>query len=324
MSAEAIYFRSPHDNRITIDATLASGEVRQLPDGRAAVAVQQTAGASGDVVKFETQGVFKMIKTTNTFVALAGGRAYWDHSANVVTFEKVNDRDFYLGRFAADATYAATEVYVNLNVDPKYDIDMKKDAFLSVPTGTKAAGAFGYPKQLGGCNVLELTATNEAQCIDMLSVDKFAIASNPIAEFIFRFDSAGSDSTVDFNIGLANGTSTTDADAVTEHLFLHIDGGSTNNNLQSKDGTTTVTSTDSTTDFTAGTAVANRVEVWMDARDPADVQVYIDGVLMLDSTVFALGAGTGPLGLLAHIEKTSGTATGRVTIDEMRVRYMQQ
>jgi hypothetical protein len=45
---------------------------------------------------------------------------------------------------------------------------------------------------------------------------------------------------------------------------------------------------------------------------------------MLGSTVFALGAGTGPLGLLAHIEKTSGTATGRVTIDEMRVRYMQQ
>ncbi len=62
----------------------------------------------------------------------------------------------------------------------------------------------------------------------------------------------------------------------------------------------------------------------MDARDPADVQIYVNGVLVLASTVFALGAAAGPLGLLAHIEKTTGTEVARVTIDEMRVRLMEQ
>ena len=308
----------------TIDFTpvvaVAAGEMIQLPDGRAGYAFDAiAAGIKGSV---QVNGIVAIAKTTS-MVLLAGGRAYWDASASKVHFRKVNDRDYYIGRIQADATSAATECYVALNVDPPYDIKMNRDAFLSVPTGTKAAGAFGYPKPLGGCQVLELTATSEAQCIDMLSVDRFAISSNPIAEFIFRVDVNGTDNTVDINIGLANGTSTTDADAVTEHVFIHIDGGSTNINAQSKDGTTTVTSTDTTADITAGTAVANRVEVWMDARDPADVQIYVEGALVLPSSVFALGAGTGPLGLLAHIEKTTGTATGRITIDEMRVRLME-
>lgn len=326
MAAEAIYNRAANDIRVTLDAAGVSGEVRQLPDGRAGVLQAQVAPASGDLVKFETSGVFKMTKTTNTFVALTGGRAYWDHSANVVNFEKVNDRDFYLGRFAADATYAATEVYVNLNINPPDDIDMLggEGGFLSVVTGTAAAGAFGYPQPLGKSMMIQLTATNEAQCVDMLSVDKFAVGANWIADIVFRPDVNGTTSAVDFNIGVANGTSTTDADAITESVFCHIDGGSTNLALESDDGTTEVAATDSTTDITAGSAVANRVELWIDGRDPTDIQIYLNGVLMLTSTVFALGAATGPLGLLAHLEKTSGTATGMFTIDRATVRLAQQ
>ncbi len=139
----------------------------------------------------------------------------------------------------ADAASADTTCYVALNVDPPYDIKMNRDAYLSVPTGTKAAGAFGYPKPLGGAQVLEITATSEAQCIDLLTVDRFSIASNPIAEFIVRFDALAT-SAVDFNIGLANGTHTTDADSITEYCFIHCDGGDTKLYAQSKDGTTTV------------------------------------------------------------------------------------
>lgn len=326
MAAEAILDRARSTVKVTSDAAVASGEVRQLKDGRAGVAQLQVAAASGDPVVFQTEGVFKMPKTTNIFVALEGGRAYWDHSANVVSFEKVNDRDFYLGRFAADATYAATEVYVNLNIDPPYDIDMLsgEGGYLSVPTGTQAVGAFGFPKRLGASAELELSATSEAQCIDMLSVDKFAVGANAIAEFVVRPVDAGSTAAVDFNIGLANGTSTTDADAITESLFLHVDGGSTNLALESDDGTTEVAATDSTLDLTAGSAVANRVEVWFDLRDPADIQCYINGVLALTATVFKLDAATGPLGLLAHLEKTTGTATGKFVIDRACVRYAQQ
>jgi 16S rRNA G966 N2-methylase RsmD len=60
---------------------------------------------------------------------LDGGRAYWDHSANAVTFEKVNDRDFYVGRVVGDATSASTTCNVNFNIDPPYDMD--NDALLT-------------------------------------------------------------------------------------------------------------------------------------------------------------------------------------------------
>lgn len=319
--AEANFYQDGDYIDWTPAVAVAAGDMIQLEDGRAAFA--NDAIAVGVKGQLQVKGVVNCAKTTS-MVLLTGGRVYWDASASKCHFRKVNDRDYYVGRVAVDAASADTTAYVTLNIDPSYDIRMARDAFLSVPTGTKAAGAFGYPKPLGGAQVLELTATSEAQCIDMLSVDRFAVASNPIAEFILRVDANGSDNTVDINLGFANGTSTTDADAVTEHVFIHIDGGSTNINAQSKDGTTTVTSTDTTTDITAGTAVANRNEFWMDARDPSDVQIYVDGVLVLGSTVFDLSHATGPIGLLAHIEKTSGTATGRITVDEMRCRLMEQ
>jgi hypothetical protein len=205
---------------------------------------------------------------------------------------------------------------VNLNVDPAYDIDIHTSPFLAVPTGTQAVGAFGFPKVLGGAQSIELTATSEAQCIDLLSVDRFAVGANPIVEAEIRIPSNGSTSAVDFNIGIANGTSTTDADAITESVFFHIDGGSLNILAESDDGTTEVAATDTTVDITAGSAVANRVEFWIDMRNPADIQLYVDGVNVLPSSVFTLAAATGPVGLLAHVEKTSGTATaGPVYID---------
>ncbi len=74
-------------------------------------------------------------------------------------------------------------------------------------------------------------------------------------------------------------------------------------------------------DVTAGSAVANRFELWIDMRDPADVQLYVDGVNVLPDTVFKLDAATGPLGLLVHLEKSSSTATaGPVYVDRAILR----
>jgi hypothetical protein len=199
-----------------------------------------------------------------------------------------------------------------------------RDGALSVATGTAAAGGFGLPQVYGNARALTLTATSEVQCVDILSVDRFAVASNAIVEAIFRIGVNGSTSAVDFNIGVANGTSTSDADAITESCFIHVDGGATDLLAESDDGTTEVAATDTTIDFTAGSAVANRVEAWLDLRDPADIQVYINGALVLGSTVFKLDAATGPLGLLAHLEKSTGTATaGPIYIDALRARFQQ-
>jgi len=63
----------------------------------------------------------------------------------------------------------------------------------------------------------------------------------------------------------------------------------------------------------------------IDLRDPADIQLYIDGANVLPSSVFKLDAGTGPIGLLVHLEKTSGTATaGPVYIDALRMLTAEQ
>lgn len=321
--ADASLVRGANETRVTAAAAVASGECWQLKDGRAAIYAGQNAAASGDRVTFVTEGQYTFTKTSGV-VLLSGGRAYWDHSANSVTFEKVNDRDFYLGRVVGDAASADTTCVVNINVDPPYDIDLLRDAYLSVPTGTQAVGAFGYPKRLGGALLMEVTATNEAQCIDALSVDRFAVSANAIVEGIIRVPTNGTGSTVDFNIGVANETHTSNADTIAESVFIHIDGGSTNIAAESDDGTTEVAATDTTLDLTAGSAVANRIEFWMDLRDPADVQIYVNGALVLGSTVFVLTAATGPLGLLVHLEKSTGTETGQYVVDALRVRFSEQ
>jgi len=304
-------------------ATVTAYEVWQLPTGRAGVLDSPNSVLSTNYFDQRFDGQWTFTKST-TFSALKGGRAYWDHSANAVLYKKVNDRDFYLGRFAEDASQTSSSCLIDLNADPAYDIDFLRDGFLSVPTGTQAIGGFGLPKLFGGARLFELTATSEAQCIDYLSVDRFSVDANAIAEFILRVPTNGTTSAVDFNVGIANGTSTTDADAVTEHVLFHIDGASTAINAQSKDTSTTVAATDTTTTFTAGSAVANRVELWIDTRDKTSVVIYVNGVRVLSGTTFPLTAATGPLGLLIHLEKTSSTATGQFVIDAARAHYAEQ
>lgn len=321
---DATYLRGRDEVRLTAAAAIDPGQIIQMADGRAGVVNTANGAASGDRINVTTSGQFTVTKTSGV-VLLDGGRAYWDHSANAVTYKKVNDRDFYLGRVVGDAASTDTTCVVNLNVNPPADIDILRDAALSVATGTQAAGGFGLPRVYGGSLGLVLTATNEAQCVDALSVDRVAVASNPIAEFVIRLGANGSTSDVDINVGIANGTSTTDADAVTEHVFFHIDGGALDLFAQSKDGTTTVAATDTTVNVTAGSAVSDRFECWIDARDPASVKLYVNGARVLSGSTFKLDAATGPLGLLAHIEKVSGTATaGPVYVDRAELRIMEQ
>ncbi len=318
------YYRQEGDSvDYTPTTAVTGGTVVQVPDGRAAVVpVDLAAGEKGSAT---VRGVFRITKTAN-IVILDGGRVFWDHSANAGHFKKVNDRDFYVGRAVGDHASAATEIDVALNVDPKPTIDLLRDGFLSVATGTQALGGFLPPQDFGDSKGLSLTATNEAQCVDMLSVDRVALASNPIAEFVVRIAANGSTNAVDLSIGLANGTSTTDADAITESVLFHVDGGSTAILAESDDGTTEVAATDTTTTFTAGSAVANRKELWIDGRDPSDMKFYVDGVEVLNATA-NLGnvtLATGPLGLLVHLEKSSSTATaGPVYVDRAELRTME-
>lgn len=319
---EAVLLKTGREVDYTADAAITGGEVRQLADGRAGV--QPIDLASGALGSLCVMGVYTVAKTTS-MVLLDGMPVYWDHSANKAHYKKVNDRDFFLGVAVGDATGASTTCNVAINVQPVWDIDINRDAILSVPTGTQAVGAFGHLKPFGGARSFELTATSEVQCIDALSVDRFDKNSNPIVQIIFRLGTNGSTSAVDLNFGIANGTSTSDADATTEHVLFHIDGGTLTILAQSKDGTTTVAATTTGVSATAASAVADRIECWIDARVTTNVLLYVNGAAVATGSTFKIDAATGPFGLLAHLEKTTGTATaGPVYIDALRCHLAQQ
>lgn len=320
MAIEAAFVQDAEVIDITAAAAYSAGDVIQMPDGRAGVVTVDVA--SGAIVGVRVRGIVKVLKTAS-MVLLPGGRAYWDHSANKVHYKKVNDRDFYMGRVTVDAASADTVCYVNLNIDPPYDVDALKHPCASVLAGTAAAGGFGYPVMLGGRAILELTATNEAQKVDLMTIDGFDLAANPIVEAIFNIINDGSNATQDFTIGVASGTHATDFQSVTSFVAASTVGASTNINIQSDDNSTDVSPTDSTADYTEGGAVAQRVEVWFDFRDPADVQVYVNGALVLGSTVFSAGL-TGTHFLIAHLEKTSGTDVYKVGVDALRARLGEQ
>lgn len=473
---EAVLVREAEEYRLTSAAAVSVGDVWQLPSGEAAVYLRvagstglPTAGASGDRTDYRTSGKYTL-PLTASITTLSGGRAYWDHSANLVHFKKVNDRDFYLGRFTdtASGTHSGGVCEVDLNKDPPYDIDIARDAFISVNNfaevlqiGTRAkvgatagwvvAAADNLPyvatlaasqtgstliipinglrigdiiagftvnaqiESAGGAvtidgdlravtNVaaeptdasigtmtqvsvtadtasaqaksglsetvtagksyyLKITATTAASTdiilqhcevvitranseggiyrrggshsfviptancavkLDMLSVEGFSKNANPIIEFTFRVVNDGAGSAVDVSIGAANDTHATDADSITDSLFMHLNANDVNVYFESDDGTTEVAATDSTTDYTEGSALTARKEVWMDFRNPADVQIYVDGVLVLPASVFNIDASVATWKLLVHIEKTAAADAYEFALDKFNVRFSEQ
>lgn len=312
-------------NQVTITAQSAVtvNEVFQLPGGLAAYLSGSQGKSSGSRATFETDGQVIVPKTAGV-VLLDGGPVFWDHSASTATFRQVSDRDFFIGQAVGDAASDDASCTVNLNVRPAYKIDLLRDPCLSTPVGTIAAGGFGYPLLLGGSAVLELTATNEAQKVDLMSRDGFAVNANAIIEGAFLILNDGANATQDFTIGIASGTHATDFQSVAEFVAVSTVGNSTNINAQSDDGTTDVAPTDTTADYTEGSDVAKRVEFWIDTRNPADAQVYVNGANVLPNTTFSLAAATGPLYLIAHLEKTSGTDVYKVAVDWLRARISQQ
>jgi hypothetical protein len=153
-----------------------------------------------------------------------------------------------------------------------------------------------------------------------LSVPGFVTIANAIVELVFSVPNDGAGTVVDVNMGIASATHATDADSIAQYLFMHLDANNTAIRFQSKDGTTTVASTDSLITYTEGSAVANLVYVWFDMRNPADVQVYVNGSLVLGATVFDVSAFAGPWFLLAHIEKTSAADVYEFDLHRLRAR----
>lgn len=299
------------------DAAYKNGDVIQLRDGRAGVISQDVA--SGKSVGVFICGLFEIQKNASQ-VMLLGSRTFWDFSASNCNLLHGNDRDFFLGVTAPGgpthitsattagvsgptiaATSAGASVYVALNVKPANEHSLAS-GYVSVPVYTAGInlGTFGAGE---GANLIK-DATAEAQKVDALSFRAMAVGALEIVDALICVNS-DANAVSDTNIGLANATHATDADSITEHLFVHLDGGSTAIKIQSKDGTTTVAAADTTVVYVAGTPFL----VQFDCSNVSDVQVYVNGVNVLAASVFKINAAAGPFKLLAHSEK-SGTATG--------------
>lgn len=319
--AEATYLKDDEVTEITAAAALASGQVIQLADGRAGFVAGTGAGvAAGDLAGVQTEGHITVAKTTS-MVILDGGRVYWDHSANKAHYKTANDRDFYLGTAVGDAASAATTMVVNLNAKPVYAIDLAGGPTLSQSNWvTEATNGLGVTLLPGGGAQVAFDAVTEAAQAALYSARTLPIASNPILEARVAIFDKGDNAALDVDIGLANGSHATDFEAVTEFVAVHIDGNTLDLDAHSDDGTTDVAPTDTTVNLVDDTFV----EVWIDCRNPADVQIYVDGALVLGSTVFDLSAATGPIFPIVHMEKTSDDTPADFRVDFLRVRTAEQ
>ncbi len=317
MTAQAILKSDADSESIVAAATIASGEVIQLADGRAGVYEGLNAAASGDTINVRTKGRFTCLKTAGINL-LKGGRAFWDRSANKVNYKPASG-DFFMGTVFADALAAASNVVIDLNVKPNYAIEFDGNADGDCLMAQESTGGLGVVEAtLAQPTTLAFNSTSEVAQAALYPSE--AKNHTPIADLgIYEFDLAIYDigaAALDINIGIANGSHGTDFESVTEFAGFHLDGNVLTILAQSRDGTTTVSVVTTTVD-----AVDDAFfELWIDARDPTDVQLYIDGVNVLAASVFKLNAATGPMYPIVHLEKTIDAATADVRVKRITAR----
>ncbi len=315
--ADATRVREWNDIRMVAQAAVPSGKIWQTRDGRAAYSTGLNSAAIGDQVGFQSQGQVTLPFKAG-IQALDGGPAYWDRTNSVVTYQRLGaNRGFALGSFVGDTALNAANCVVNLNVFPKYDLDLE-----ALPFATSIIKTAGVPllNTRGGAIDMVLDTTNEAQKVDALSNDGIITGSKGIVEIGANILNNGTANNLQGFLGLASATHATNPASVTEYILFEFDGNALKINAQSSDGTTTVAKTDTTKVFVVGT----RFELWIDMRNPANCGMYVNGVQVLAGTVFSLAAGASNLFLLAWLGKTANATSGEMQVDWMRVRTAEQ
>lgn len=296
-------------------AGYAYGEVIQLADGRAAVVQGLRALASGDEAGLKTTGQHTVAKTANV-VILKGDRVYWDRSADTATpLQAVAGADFPIGVATADAAASDATVTVDLNVAPVYVVDIMRQPTDTVPV--KTAGTNMDFSMGPGYVKLALSSTHaEANKLDILSQHSVPKTIPFIVEGRMAIYDIGDEGSLDINVGIASATHASDADAIAESVFLHLDGTALDIKAESDDGTTEVAATDTTVDAVDDTYFDFR----FDCRDLTNIKIYINGVRVLAASTFKLNAATGPLKCLAHIEKGANDTPGEIRIAHLAIR----
>lgn len=318
MTVEAALVQCGETEDLVAVAAMSQGQVIQTNDGKAGIAVR--AIAAGDTGAIAKRGIYD-VDLAASVVVLDGAPLWWDHSANAATPVPplvAGDKDFYLGTAVGDFAANDDTVRVRLNDMPHYKIDMQRDGG---DTAVVLTAGTPYIYSRGGSLEAGFSATAEAQKLDWLSKQSFALGSNWILEAVVEVVTNADADVADLNIGVANATHASDADSITESAFFHFDmGADLDLDAESDDGTTEVAATNTTVDWAVGTPI----HLVIDGRDPEDLHFYVNGVEVLSATAFNISAATGPLKALFHLEKTANDSPGVVQLDMLRVRTSEQ
>ena len=319
ITAQSQTHRSERTRKMVLTAAVSSGDIVHTPEGLAGAVLGLSGAnhASGDTVACCVEGEHKVTKSSGV-VILDGARVYWDHSANAATYAPADDRDFFIGTAVGDAASGDTEMKVRLNEEAQYIVKLNESGFDSTPVFTS-----GTPSgaMVGGSFRAAFSATAEAQKLDLLSKRSWPHTAPWILDAEVEVDVNADADVADLNVGVANGTHASDADSITESVFAHFDmGADLNLDAESDDGTTEVNATDTTVDWAVGTPV----RITIDGRDETDIQIYVNGSLVLSGTTFTLEDATGPIKALFHLEKSSNDSPGAVLLHDLRVRLMEQ
>jgi hypothetical protein len=317
----ALVLSAVNEARLKAQSQFTCGQGIQLPDGRAAGVEGLNVPGIGQDITGLTMGRVRL-QLTSGITILDGGKVYFSYANRKANYcRALNSRDFYVGRAVGDADTVNGTVDVQLNIDPRFDLDAALDPWASVLVGTQAVGGFGYPYRRGGAQGLVLAATNEAEKVDILGIDSFvAGGGNAIIEAAVTVNNGDAGTAAIFNIGIASGTHATAVTSIAQYLTLKIGGNSTTIYLQSSDGTNSQAAISTTLTYTTST----RFEVWFDLRNPAAVAIYINGVQALSATTFNISAAASAWKLLAHLVKTATTDTADFQVDWFRARLAQQ
>lgn len=315
MTAEATFLREQNDRRLTAAAAIASGEVYQLADGRAAVKQGLNAAAANDAAAFRTDGIHTVTKKTAE-VWIDGAPIYWDHSANNATcLTPTGDRDFFLGTCVGDVASTVLTGNVNINEKPVYIIDSRAGVWTN-----EATNGLGTTLLLGGGFQMAFDAVAEAAQAANYSLRTFTPGSKWVLEGRMAIFDIGDDASLDIDVGVASGSHATDFQSVAEFATLHFDGSALDILVQSDDGSTDVAPEDTTINAVDDTYF----DFVIDGRTLSSIKAYVNGVLDAGATAKVLSAAAGPLKVIAHMEKTSNDTTADVRIDFLRLRIAQQ
>lgn len=315
MSSEAAYRYDPDIIKKRAVGAVVSGQMVQLPGGRAGYCNTLKPQLPGDLISWQVEGVIEIAKTAG-IVFLDGGDVFWDVSANKAHFRpEAGTPDFKCGTAVGDATSSATTMLIKLNGVGVYGIDLQQGSSDWAPEETLGLGVIALP---GGGFKLAFDAVAEVAQAAVVSVHSVPLSAGPILEARVAIYDIGDDASLDIDIGIATGSHASDFEALANFAAIHFDGNALDIKVHSDDGTTDVAAADSTIDAVDNTYF----EVWIDCRNLADVQIYVNGVDAVPggTTLVLTAAAANALKAVAMIEKTSNDTTADVRLSRLRVR----